>query len=185
MHPELYILRHGETVWNAENRLQGQRDSPLTQKGIADARRQKALLDDCDLEGFAFWTSPQGRAFQTAAIAFAGHASLIRTDDRLREIGVGAWSGKLRDALPLPDGPNPLLAQYDLAPDGEGLAAVKARCAAFLADLQGPAVIVTHGITGAVLRALIIGDRAFHDPSPHAGQGCVLHLKDGVQRMLE
>ena len=184
-HPELYILRHGETLWNAENRMQGGLDSALTARGVADAQRQHAILKGRDLTGFRFLTSPQGRAVQTAAIALGGIADWLRTDDRLREIGVGEWAGRLRSELPLPDGPNALMKQYEMAPGGEGFAALKARCLSFLADLDEPAVIVTHGVTGMVLRALVVGEKAYAGPSVHAGQGCVFHLRDGVQTVLE
>ena len=43
-HPELYILRHGETIWNRQGRYQGRKDSPLTQKGRQQAVRQRKLL---------------------------------------------------------------------------------------------------------------------------------------------
>ena len=51
-YPPLYILRHGETVWNAENRLQGHFDSPLTARGRAQAEAQNAILRARDLTGF-------------------------------------------------------------------------------------------------------------------------------------
>ncbi|WP_375254740.1 histidine phosphatase family protein [Yoonia sp.] len=184
-HPELYILRHGETVWNAENRMQGELNSPLTPKGLGDAVRQREILMDLDLTGFAFYASPQGRAFQTAGIALAGIADHIRTDDRLREIGVGDWSGRLRGELPMPKGKDPFMAQYEIAPNGEGFARVKTRCRAFLAELQGPAVVVTHGITGGMIRGLVVGEKAHAVRTTHGGQGCVYHLKNGVQNVLE
>ncbi len=184
-YPELYILRHGETVWNAENRMQGELNSPLTEKGQRDAARQGAILASLDLKGFAFWCSPQGRAFQTAGIALADIADHIRTDDRLREIGVGDWSGRLRDELPMPKGKDPFMAQYEIAPNGEGFARVKDRCRAFLADLQGPAVLVTHGITSSMIRGLVVGEKAHAVRTTHGGQGCVYHLKNGVQNLLE
>ena len=183
--PELYILRHGETEWNAENRMQGALNSPLTAKGEADAARQAAILADRDLTGFRFWSSPQGRAIQTAGIALARIADDIHTDDRLREIKVGDWSGLLRDTLPMPDGPDPYALQYDMAPNGEGLNAVEIRARAFLAELTGPAVLVTHGITSRVLRRIVIGDAALAEVTAHGGQGCIYHLKDGQQTLLE
>lgn len=183
--PELYILRHGETRWNAENRMQGELNSPLTEKGLRDAARQGAILASRDLQGFAFFTSPQGRAFQTAGIAVAPIAGHIRTDDRLREIGVGDWSGRLRDELPMPKGKDPFMAQYEIAPNGEGFARVKTRCRAFLADLQGPAVLITHGITSSIIRGLVVGEKAHAVRTTHGGQGCVYHLKDGEQNLLE
>lgn len=182
-YPELYILRHGQTKWNAEDRMQGWLNSPLTQKGEMDAARQGEILRDLDLNGFAFWCSPSGRTVQTAGIACA-MADIVHTDIRLREIGVGDWAGRLRSELPMPDGPDPYMAQYEMAPNGEGLAAVEARVAAFLADLDGPAVVITHGITSRVIRGQVVGAHALANPSIHGGQGCVYHLKDGVQNLL-
>lgn len=184
-YPELYILRHGETTWNAENRMQGELNSPLTEKGLGDAAKQHAILAGCDLAGFDFICSPQGRAFQTAGIALAGLADYIRTDDRLREIGVGDWSGCLRDELPMPKGKDPFMAQYEIAPNGEGFARLKERCRAFLDDLEGPSVLVTHGITSSMIRGLVVGEKAHAVRTTHGGQGCVYRLKDGVQFLLE
>ncbi|PUB19112.1 histidine phosphatase family protein [Yoonia sediminilitoris] len=184
-YPELYILRHGQTVWNAEGRMQGELNSPLTAKGRTDAARQGEILATRRLKGFGFFTSPQGRAFQTAGIALAHLADTIRTDDRLREIGVGDWTGLLRDDLPMPDVPDPFIAQYEMAPGGEGIAALEVRVRAFLADLAGPAVLVTHGITSRVLRCVVVGNAALEAANIHGGQGCVYHLKDGQQKLLE
>ncbi|MGB2433038.1 MAG: phosphoglycerate mutase family protein, partial [Paracoccaceae bacterium] len=44
LYPELYILRHGETLWNQQGRFQGQRDSPLTDKGRRQAMAQGKVL---------------------------------------------------------------------------------------------------------------------------------------------
>lgn len=183
-HHELYILRHGETVWNAENRMQGWLNSPLTPKGERDAARQGEILRGVDLAGFEFWCSPSGRAVQTAGIACGPLADAVHSDVRLREIGVGDWSGRLRDELPMPSGDDPYMSQYEMAPNGEGLAAVQARVVAFLGELKGPTVLITHGITSRVIRALVVGDSALANPTTHGGQGCVYHLKDGVQKLL-
>ncbi len=184
-HPELYIMRHGETTWNAENRMQGALNSPLTPKGERDAARQGAILATLNLAGFTFLSSPQGRAFQTAAIALVGIADHVRTDDRLREIGVGEWSGRLRDELPMPEGKDPFMAQYEVAPNGEGFVRLEERCRAFLDEMAGPAVVVTHGITSRMIRSILIGEGAHAVANVHGGQGCVYHLKDGVQNLLE
>ncbi|MFT4706511.1 MAG: putative phosphoglycerate mutase [Yoonia sp.] len=185
MFPELYILRHGETVWNSENRMQGELNSPLTPKGEAQAANQGKILRALDLTSFLMVSSPQGRALQTAGIALGPIAQDIVTDNRLREIGVGDWSGLCRDDLPLGDGPNAFIDQYEAAPNGEGIAALGVRVAAFLAELNRPAVLVTHGITSRVLRHIIAGDAAIASTSIHGGQGCVYHLKNGVQKLLD
>ena len=184
-YPELYILRHGETEWNAENRMQGALNSPLTQKGEMDAAHQGEILRQFDLTGFSFICSPQGRAFQTGGIALARIADDIRTDDRLREIGVGDWSGRLRHELPEIKGKDPFMSHYEVAPNGEGFAKLEARCRAFLDDLDGPAVLVTHGITSRMIRSIVIGEGAHAVATVHGGQGCVYHLKDGVQSLFE
>jgi probable phosphoglycerate mutase len=186
--PELYILRHGETVWNAENRMQGGLNSPLTNLGRAQAARQAEIMAGCNLTGFDVLSSPQGRAFETAAIAMAQLVPFVRTDDRLREIGVGEWQGLVRDPAwmtgPVEDTPDGPIAYYEKAPGGEGFAALEERCAAFLRDLRGPAVLVTHGITSRMLRTVVLGrPRATLGDLP-GGQGNVFHLKDGVQTEL-
>lgn len=183
-HPEIYILRHGQTEWNAQERMQGWLNSPLTAKGLKDAARQGEILRSLNLGGFAFWCSPSGRAVQTAGIACGAVAESVHTDIRLREIGVGDWGGRLRAELPEGQGPDPYMAQYELAPNGEGSAAVKTRVASFLSENKGPMVLITHGITSRIIRATVIGESALIDPPAHGGQGCVYHLKDGVQKLL-
>ena len=44
MYPDLYLMRHGQTVWNAEGRMQGKLDSPLNDLGIAQAQAQARLI---------------------------------------------------------------------------------------------------------------------------------------------
>ena len=102
----------------------------------------------------------------------------------LRAIGVGDWTGRLRAELPMPDGPDPYMQQYNMAPGDEGMEAVTDRARAFLNDLKGPAVLVTHGITSRAIRSIVVGPEALAKPSVHGGQGFVFHLKDGVQRLL-
>ena len=94
--PALLILRHGETEWNRAGRMQGALDSPLTETGRAQARRQGVILRAFGIEGWRWVASPQGRAAQTAAIAAQGLDLEIATDDRLKEIGIGDWTGATR-----------------------------------------------------------------------------------------
>ncbi len=165
--------------------MQGALNAPLTPLGETQAARQLEILRSQNLQGFRFMASPQGRAVQTAGIALAGIADMIHTDERLREIGVGEWAGRQRDELPWRDDvPDPFIAQYEAAPGGEGLAAVRLRAEAFLADLTGPSVLVTHGITSRILRTIVVGEQAIGQATIHGGQGCVYHLKDGVQNLL-
>ena len=70
-HPELYILRHGETIWNRQGRYQGRKDSPLTQKGRQQAVRQRKLLNAIETLPRKVFVSPLGRTVETARLAVA------------------------------------------------------------------------------------------------------------------
>lgn len=183
--PPVCILRHGQTVWNLEGRLQGRLDSPLTPAGRAQARTQNRILRGLDVTGFAAISSPQGRALRTAEIALDGVIAPIQTDMALSEIGIGDWAGQDRAALMASIGAVDGFALYDLAPGGEGLIRLHARCTAFVRRLQGPTVIVTHGITSRMLRLVLTGRPAEDVRDIGGGQGNVYHVARGMQRMLE
>ncbi|QBR12655.1 histidine phosphatase family protein [Sphingobacterium sp. CZ-2] len=86
------LLRHGETAYNADgNKYCGRTDIPLTEKGMAQANRMKALLKDYSFD--QVFSSPLIRARTTAEIA-AGNKDLVQTDDRLIEVDFGQWEGK-------------------------------------------------------------------------------------------
>lgn len=187
-YPELYILRHGQTEWNAEGRLQGALNSRLTALGREQAQAQNTILGARDLTSFRAIMSPQGRAVETAGIAVAPLVARLEIDERLREIEVGDWSGQQRDTLGVKydpgEVPGETLALYEAAPGGEGLARLEARCQRFLDDLSGPAILITHGITGRMLRALWLGWGAGRLSDLPGGQGIVFHLKDGAHDVL-
>ena len=186
--PTLYVVRHGETEWNREGRFQGALDSPLTAKGRAQAvavgeilRRHLGPAPDLSI-----LHSPQGRAVHTLDLLreTTGWTVPTSADDRLREIGVGDWAGRTRaeihQEVTLPDG-TPFLALYGLAPGGEGFAEVEARVRAVLATLDGPTLIVTHGITSRFIRATALGLGQEGVMSVGGGQGVVDVLRDGTQ----
>lgn len=182
--PPLYVLRHGETEWNRTGRLQGSFDSALTDLGKAQARAQSDLLKSVSLQGFMALSSPQGRALETARIALEGHEIVVHTADDLREIGLGDWAGLARqpliDAHALQDG----FDIYERAPGGEGFAALHSRCAQFLAGLDSPTILVTHGITSRMIRLIATGRPVCDLRAIGGGQGVVFHVMDGVQKRL-
>lgn len=187
-YPTLWFLRHGQTEWNRADRMQGQLDSPLTDQGIAEARRQALILPSILAKGPDIWVSPLGRARQTADIALAGRA--YRTDPRLMEIHAGAWQGQTREDLratqPSWAGRNPSgLEIYQSAEGGEGSEAFAARISAFLASLTKPTVIVAHGLLGQVLRAQVRGLDQDAACTLSNLQGVVYHLENGVETVLE
>ncbi len=184
---ELLILRHGQTEWNRIGRMQGWRDSSLTALGRAQAARQGDILRGLGVGGWPWFSSPQGRAMTTARIALGDAAGPITPDGRLREIGLGDWTGALRETIRA-GAPhlfaNGDLGWYDHAPGGEGLTALAARAQAFLDDLDGPVVVVTHGITSRVMRALALGMAVRDFDKLPGGQGVVHHIRDGRARVI-
>jgi broad specificity phosphatase PhoE len=93
-----YLVRHGETEWNAIARMQGQLDSPLTALGREHARMSGRLLARLGVD--AVFASPLGRVRETLAI-LAEHVTVTPVfDDRLMEWSGGAWSGELYSDLP-------------------------------------------------------------------------------------
>ncbi|MEQ6247837.1 histidine phosphatase family protein [Sulfitobacter sp. HNIBRBA3233] len=184
-YPDLYVLRHGETAWNAEGRLQGHLDSALTTEGRAQAARQAGILRNIDLSGADLRSSPQGRAWETARTALAGRGP-IRSEPLLREIGVGAWAGRRRDDIAA-TWPVPIegFELYEQAPEGEGFAALEARCRLLLQRLDRPTVLVTHGMTSRMIRAIALGLGRAGVADVDGGQGVVFHISNGVQNRLE
>ena len=161
-HPDLYLLRHGQTEWNRQGRLQGLLDSPLTPLGIRQAQRQADIVADILSRNrdLALYCSPLGRARLSAAIAFGGREPVL--DSRLVEIDVGAAAGQ---AWPGAATAQSRCVWYDSLPGGERVAALRARVRAFLDDLTGPAMIMTHGVTLCMLRMVATGlpDAALDD----------------------
>src|SRR5699024_7785169 len=85
----LYLVRHGETEWNLDNRLQGSLNSELTQKGVKDVMKLKNDTDKINWD--AIYSSPSKRAFHTAKILRGSNE--IFCDARLKEMNIGKFEG--------------------------------------------------------------------------------------------
>ena len=181
---DLIVIRHGETEANARGIWQGPTDSPLTARGRAQARAVGAMLARMGIGPgtHRLLSSPQPRALATARLAFAAEPE---TDERLREIGIGAWAGRpvaeLRAGLPTEAD---LVALYDAAPGGEGTRALAARVDGLLADLAGPAILVTHGMTGRMIRARARGLAVAALPGLPPGQGRAVRVTRAGETVL-
>lgn len=186
--PTIILVRHGETHWNRQKRIQGHGDSPLTLKGIAQGqaygRTIRTLVGDG--AGWGIVTSPLPRCVQTTAILCetAGlDFAAISHDARLKEVSTGAHSGRLRAELTEAElAGQGTCSWFFRCPEGETHAHLSARLAAWLTDRRpGEKVIaISHGIAGRVLRGLYLGldaDAALTGESP---QDAVFLLAGGV-----
>jgi probable phosphoglycerate mutase len=88
----LVLVRHGETAWNHDGRLQGQTDVPLSEFGRAQAARLRERLRD---EPFAAaYSSDLSRCWETATTVVADRDVPLRPMVGLREVHLGAWQGR-------------------------------------------------------------------------------------------
>ena len=163
----IFLIRHGQTEFNVQRRLQGRMDSPLTALGAQQARRMGQVLKTFAGEPHR-WTvvsSPLGRTLRTAEIVCEtiGLGCRIETDDRLMEIDVGDWEGlngeEIEAARPgAREAPDWLLS----APRGETWETASQRVASWLAEHEEHddrrRLVVSHGITGRILRGLYAGE---------------------------
>lgn len=161
---EFILVRHGETLWNLEGRLQGQQDSPLTERGMAQAKAVATRLADERIA--AIYASNLNRVLIMAQqIADRTGAAIIQ-DPRLRERSNGCFEGLTRDEAEqqYPD----LFQQYganrspDFAiPGAESARQLLERGLAFFTELAASragerVVVVSHGgLLSSVLRHII------------------------------
>ncbi len=92
----LYVVRHGETVWNKEKKVQGITDIPLSKKGIKDALELQRLVDKLNID--VVISSPLSRARETAKI-LVDFKYPINTDDRIKERDWGLNEGAKIDEV--------------------------------------------------------------------------------------
>lgn len=188
--PVIYLLRHGQTVWNRLRRYQGQQDSPLTVRGIAQAEAVGDRLAEVagGEEGLKIIASPLGRAWQTAVIVshrLGIDPAEIVLEPRIMEVAYGAWEGHTPEevARRFPEA----WAQREAdkwhcrVPEGESYALVAERLSTWAAGLEAGhrLVVVGHGAAGRILRGLYL------DASPDAifamdePQDAFFRLQDG------
>lgn len=97
MKTELLLIRHGETAWNAEHRIQGQLDIPLSPLGILQSARLAECLANESID--AVYSSRQSRAWLTAAPLAARLGLEVIADPRLRERSFGVFEGLTLDEI--------------------------------------------------------------------------------------
>lgn len=93
----LYIVRHGQTDWNVQGKLQGHADIPLNSAGRAEAAELSERIRTIDFD--ICFASDLQRAIETARILSATHPLIIRPVPALRERNYGSWEGRLFSEL--------------------------------------------------------------------------------------
>lgn len=195
-----FIARHGETVFNAAHRLQGDHaHTPLTRAGFAQADAIGASLRRLlgPRPALALWASPTGRALQTLAV-IAEHLELdwhaARTDPRLAEIDMGDWGGRYYAEIEAEygsfvDRTHGLFARA--APGGEWYDAIADRVSGWLADTagdDGDRLVVMHGMSSRVLRGVMTGQDVlpgYDAPvAPGLPQGSLALIEGGVESVV-
>lgn len=163
--PTIYFVRHGQTDWNAEGRLQGQRDTDLNAQGLRQAEEAAEKLRavaGTALETADFVASPLIRTRGTME-ALRRHLDLdgraYRLDDRLKEISFGDWEGSTWSEIRRFDRARALARDRDrwgYRPPGQGAesyAMLVERVAPVLATLDRTTVMVAHG---GIARAVLV-----------------------------
>jgi broad specificity phosphatase PhoE len=166
--PTIYYIRHGETSWNAEGRLQGAQDVPLNDLGRRQAACAGNILADLfvrdrrDKSTLSFVSSPLGRARSTMELVRAElklPPADYGLDDRLREIGYGEWEGSTLPEMQMED-PD-LFARRQIEkwtvspPGGESYVAVQGRMQDWYDQLREDTVAVAHGGTARALMVVV------------------------------
>ncbi|ASQ05836.1 histidine phosphatase family protein [Sinorhizobium meliloti WSM1022] len=187
----IYMVRHGQTDWNAESRLQGQKDIPLNETGRQQATGNGVALSRIIGSGvadFDFVSSPLGRTRETMERlrrAMDLDPLAYRTDERLKEVSFGDWEGytlpELKRLVPERIAER-RVAKWDFippGPDAESYEILSWRVGAWLRSVTRPTVCVSHG---GVIRALfkLLGEMDVDEAAAAAiPQDRLLKIVDG------
>ena len=184
--PTVYFIRHGETDWNVEGRLQGRRDIAVNTRGRTQATHCGGILRDLltrdgrEPAGLDYVASPLSRARETmqcvrAALGLAPDS--YRTDPQLAEISFGEWEGFTLAQLRTRDPHRTAAREQDkwnfVPPGGESYRAMSARMGQWYESLAGDAVAVSHGGTARGLIAYLGHAPAAAAPLIDIAQGTV------------
>lgn len=192
----IYLVRHGQTEFNASGRWQGQVDSNLTELGKAQAARigrsLHSLINGGDV---AIFSSPLGRAQSTATIIARelGFSGEIILDARLMEVGMGSWDGLTDYEIEMewPDARNGLGRHewFFHSPDGETYASMEGRLTLALNEVSNhmaaTKIIVSHGVAGRIIRGLFAGLAKDTTLELEVPQDAIFRLEAGAIVRLE
>lgn len=180
------LIRHGESLWNAEGRMQGQQGTGLSRLGAAQAELTAAALARAYPDAALIARSDLQRVAETAAPAEALIAAPVEVDERLREIHLGTWSGMKRAdvATADADGLSAWMRGEDVRRgDGETFSELRERVWEALLALsekvgEGTALVFTHGGPIRVAVTLALGLPAGGERRLAPSANCALTVLD-------
>ncbi|MBO1904594.1 histidine phosphatase family protein [Microvirga sp. 3-52] len=185
--PKIYFIRHGETDWNLEGRLQGQKDIPLNDVGRVQAEEAARKLQGLvpHVEDLAYVASPMIRTRETMEIlrkTLGLHPESYRLDERLVELTFGVWEGMTWKEVRKAEPALAALREQDkwhYAPPGggESYAMLVDRIRPILDDLTRDTVIVAHGGVARAFLSICCGVSSRQAASMDIWQGRVLVIE--------
>jgi broad specificity phosphatase PhoE len=179
-----YLVRHGETEWNAESRMQGQLDSRLTRLGREHALASGRLLARLGVD--AVFASPLGRVRETVEIMAMTFPLHVTYDDRLKEWSAGDWSGALHAEIPVRWPAE--WAAWDAdryatrSPGGESFVDVAARAQSFVDGTTVSArriAIIAHGFFNRALSGVLMSLTPAETIAIRQSNDTVIRIVDG------
>lgn len=195
---EIYIVRHGETLWNRDKRLQGSTDIELSDYGRELAIKTGEALIDTHFD--RIYSSPLKRAYETASLIRSNRSIDIITDDRIRELSFGHFEGHNFSRLIADDDltfkyffKQPHL--YKPAEDGETLEHLVERAGSFMQEVIEPlsdtcerVMIVAHGALNKGIMTYIKKHSLEHFWSGGLQQNCnviIVDYTDGKYNIID
>jgi len=188
---QVYLVRHGQTAWNAELIFRGRRDIELNERGHREASAIAGALRDKNLD--AIYTSPLTRAIETARpLATLLNRDITPVQD-LTDINYGAWEGAPYHEIKTryPD----VLATWEQEPElvrfphGEALDEVRERSYGVLRELvekhvNASILIVSHRVVNKVLLCAVLGLNTARFWNIKQDTGCINLLECSSQRFV-
>lgn len=195
---DIYVIRHGQTPWNVEKRLQGRSDTDLNEVGRAAAIRTGKAFREVPFD--LVFTSPLKRAKETAALFLGERKVPVIEDARIQEISFGVYEGLTcgKDNYSIPDPEFHSFFEhperYQAPPGGESLEELGARTKAFMEDimhrpeLQDKTVLVSsHGCaTRGILNSIRSFDMAdfWHGGVPKNCSVALIRVENGKPSLI-
>ncbi len=196
----MYVIRHGQTVWNRARIIQGQQQSVLTRDGIEQAEAMGRTLAlhlkqrGKQISDMHMIASPLARSYQTASVIAEniGYDPVaIERDDLLKEIGFGDW--ETRHWSEIGENEGDAVEQWRAErfsyrpPGGENYPDVIARLRTWLGGLEGweNLIIVAHGVVNQILRGLHAQTAELDIPSLDVPQDAFYRLVEGGIERIE